>query len=252
MEHLARTTVILPAGGKGERLASLTGNRQLNKVAVRVGRLSLIERTLRIWARAGVRRFVVLVYHRESSVRDILGEGRRFGVRVSYSSDPGRPVGRGGAIRLAIERKLVPLDGPIIVHNPDDQIVRIERRFARTVMSQHLRAVRRGALATAVCVPWTEYAYTSFEIRGGMARSARMYPRVPFPAHIGLTVFEPGVIRLFRKLIDLRGKTDFERVIFPELARRGRLGIAMIPAKTWIPVNDLKGYRKLLAALGVD
>jgi NDP-sugar pyrophosphorylase family protein len=77
-----------------------------------------------------------------------------------------------------------------------------------------------------------------------------MYPKVRLPAHVGLTVFEPAAIPLFRKLISLKKKTDFEKVVFPYLARRRRLGIAMIPTKAWIAVNDLRGYHELLEALG--
>ncbi|MEK7474725.1 MAG: sugar phosphate nucleotidyltransferase [Candidatus Coatesbacteria bacterium] len=246
----SRATVILPAGGKGERLAGLAGARHRSKVAIRAGRMSLIERTVRLWARAGVKRFVVLVFTHPGSVRAILGDGRRLGVSVRYSADPGRPVGRGGAILLAVERGLVPPGDTVVVHNPDDQIVGLDRDFASSILRRHRAAARRGALATAVCVPWTEYAYSSFAIRRGFARTAGMYPKVRLPAHVGLTVFEPAAIPLFRKLISLEKKTDFEKVVFPYLARRRRLGITMIPTKAWIPVNDLRGYHKLLATLG--
>jgi len=249
---MARTTVILPAGGMGERLASFTEARKLNKVAVKAGKYSLIERTVRLYTRAGVKRFVVLVYHRPASIRAVLGDGRRLGVSVRYSADPGRPVGRGGAILLAIRRGLVRSDGPVVVHNPDDQILGMDQVFARTILRRHRAAVRKGALATAICVPWTPYAYSSFDVRRGFARSAITYPKVRLPAHIGLTVFEPAAVPLFRKLIDLSKKVDFESVVFPHLARRRRLAVAMIPPKAWCPVNDMKGYRKLLAAVGAD
>jgi len=248
---LGEVTVMLPAGGKGERLAQLAEAQNVNKAALKAGGESMIERTLGMYARAGVRKVVALVFHQAQSVMDILGDGSRFGLAISYSMDPEKPVGKGGAILTAIERGLVPENRPFIVHNPDDQIVGIQDKFPALVFSRHRAFVKRGALATAVCVPWTEYAYSAFVTKkNGMASSAAMYPRVEKPTHIGVTLFEPGAIAAFRKLIDLTKKVDFESVVLPWLAKRGKLGIATVPTDSWIPVNDLKGYKKLEAALG--
>lgn len=244
---LAGVTVVLPAGGRGERMGGLTEGKRINKAALKAGRMSLIERTLSMYARAGVRRFAVLVFHRAASVRRVLGDGRRWDAKIAYAADPDRPVGKGGAIKLAIEKGAIPAGRPMIVHNPDDQIVRIDRSFPRLIWGRHesLRA-RHGTQATAVCVPETEYPYSSFRVRGGLASSAVMYPAVRMPTHTGITVFDGAAQALFDRLIDVRRKTDFETVVLPALARRGRLGIATIPAGAWIPVNDLKSYRRLL------
>ncbi len=82
-----------------------------------------------------------------------------------------------------------------------------------------------------------------------MATSAVMYPKVKLPTHIGVTILDPRARSVFKRLINLRKKVDFESVDLPALARRHQLGLAMIPPHAWIPVNDLKGYKKLLEAL---
>ncbi len=246
---LKRATVILPAGGKGERLADLAEAHGLNKCALKVGNLTMIERTIRLYTRIGIKRFVVLVFHRAESIKRILGDGRKLGISVTYSMDPARPIGKGGAILLAVQRGIVPTDTPLIVHNPDDQIVGIENVFARRVFSAHRKACRKGALGTAVCVPWTRYAYSSFTVRNGMATSACMYPKAMLPAHTGITILEPQALAAFRKLIDPSKKIDFESVVFPHLARKRQLGYAEVPTDTWIPVNDFKSYNTLVARL---
>ena len=76
-------------------------------------------------------------------------------------------------------------------------------------------AERRGCVASAVCVPWTEYAYSAFHVRRGKAVSAVMYPKVFFPTHIGVTVFSAGGSGIFRRLIDPGKKVDFESVVLP-------------------------------------
>ncbi len=246
---LADCALILPAGGKGERMAALAEAGGVNKAALKVGGLSMIGRTLQMYARAGLKRVVALVFHKADSVAEALSGAKRMGIKVDYSHDPEKPVGKGGAIRLAFERGLIPENAPLIVHNPDDQIVGIERRFPVAIFSRHRALARKGALASAVCVPYTDYQYSGFTGKDGMAVSAVMYPKVRMPTHTGVTVFSPGAVRIFRKLIKTGKKVDFESVVLPYLARRGRLGLAMVPASSWIPVNDLKSYQKLLAAL---
>lgn len=249
-EGLAEVTVVLPAGGRGERLAALTSARKINKVALKVGPFSLIERTLAMYARAGVQRFVVLTGHQAGSVRHTLGDGRRWRVTIDYAQDPRVPVGKGGAIRLALDAGVIPQGLPFIVHNPDDQIVRIDRRFPSLIWNRHRALARRGAVITAVCVPDTDYPYSAFTVRAnGLASGAVMYPKVRMPTHIGVTVVSPEAMPAFHRLIDLKQKTDFESVVLPWLAKRRKLGLAIIPSGSWIPVNDLKGYKALLASL---
>ena len=251
LSFLKDATLVMPAGGKGERIAALAEAKHVNKAVLKVGGMSLIARTLGMYARAGVKRVVVLVFHRARSVEEELGNGSRFGVSIRYSMDPKHPIGKGGAIRLAIERGHIPVDKPMIIHNPDDQVVGIDARFPGLIMGRHRAFERRGCVASAVCVPWTQYAYSAFKVRRGKAVSAVMYPKVFFPTHIGVTVFSAGVAGIFRRLIDLKKKVDFESVVLPRLAARGRLGVATIPTGAWIAVNDLKGYLKLLTALGI-
>jgi len=250
---LEGVTILLPAGGKGERMAQLAESQGVNKAALKAGGISLTGRTISMYATAGVKKVVLLVFHKAQSVMDDLGDGSRFGVSITYSLDPERPVGKGGAILTAIERGFVPEDRPFIVHNPDDMIVRITDKFPSLILSRHRAHVRQGALATAVCVPWTEYAYSAFVMnRKGMATAAAMYPRVERPTHIGVTVFEPAAIKVFRRLIDLSKKVDFESVVLPWLAKKGKLGIGLIPTESWIAVNDQKSYNKLLGVLGIS
>lgn len=250
LNGLAGVTVVLPAGGRGERLAALAETKRINKAALKVGKFSLIERTLAMYARAGVKRFIVLTGHNAASVRRTLGDGRRWKVAIAYAQDPPTPVGKGGAIRLALDHGVIPARAPFIVHNPDDQIVKVDGRFPNLIWNRHRALARRGAVITAVCVPDTDYPYSSFTARAnGMASAAVMYPKVRMPTHIGVTVVSPQAIPAFHRLIDLKRKTDFESVVLPWLAKRRQLGLALIPSGSWIPVNDLKGYKQLLGAI---
>jgi NDP-sugar pyrophosphorylase family protein len=243
----ADCVVALPVGGEGSRLRSVTDALGIQKNALRLPNgETLIERTIRMYRDAGFREFVALVFHRSGSIVDLLGDGSRLGVRVVYSQDPENPVGRGGAIRNALENGAIPRTKSLIVHNPDDVIARYAGSFPKDVVAAHRAGTKAGALATAVVVEGARVAYTGMSLNGGMVDEVVAYPFVPIPAHIGVTLFSPEVYGLFESLFDLTKKTDFEGVLFPLLARDGRLYSAMIPTEAWFQVNDPKSLDTLM------
>ena len=83
--------------------------------------------------------------------------------------------------------------------------------------------MQKGALATAVVVDGTPYTYTGMKIDHGLVEQIEMYPYIPIPTHVGVTVFSSPVYNYFTKLFDLTKKVDFESVLFPLLAEERRL-----------------------------
>lgn len=246
-----RCVVALPAGGEGSRLRHLTQEAGLQKAALRLAEGdSLIVRTVKMYRDAGIKEFVALVFHKAKSVRDELGDGGDLGVRIAYSEDPGRPVGRGGAIRHAVENGAIRTDATLIVHNPDDQIVQYPGSFVDDVLAGHLQGSGQGMLGTVVVVPQTSYAYTGLRIVKGKVTDVATYPAIPVPCHVGVTVLAPGTFPLFSEMFDLSQKVDFEGVLFPELVRQGRLYSVVIPPQCWIAVNDPKGVKRFVEAVG--
>ena len=161
----AHSVVALPAGGEGSRLRHMTEGEDLQKVALRLAEGdSLIVRTIKMYRDAGIKEFVALVYYKAASIVDELGDGEQFGVHIKYSEDPGHPVGRGGAIRHAVENGAIGKDATLIIHNPDDQIVNYPGSFVDDMLAEHVQANQKGMLGTVVVVPETPYAYTGLRI----------------------------------------------------------------------------------------
>lgn len=246
-DFAAECVVALPVGGEGSRLRAVTDALGIQKNAIRLPNgESLIERTIRMYRDEGFREFVALVFHSKGSIVDLLGDGSGLGVQVRYSEDPGTPVGRGGAIRHALENGAVPRAKNLIVHNPDDVIARYQGSFPRDIVAAHLAGLRRGAVATAVMVAGARAPYTGMRISDGVVEEVTPYPFVPIPAHIGVSVFSPVVYGLFDDLFDLTRRTDFEGVLFPILAGERKLYSALIPTESWFQVNDPKSLNALI------
>jgi len=87
------------AAGEGTRLRPLT--LETPKVLLPVGGRPLIEHTL-AWLRShGIREIAINLYHLGDKIKDFLGDGSHFGVKISYSEEEKLLGTAGGAKRMA-------------------------------------------------------------------------------------------------------------------------------------------------------
>jgi len=74
------------AAGKSTRIAGVSGGRP--KPLLEVGGKPVIERTLGWLASSGIRDVWINLHYRPDEIRDTLGDGSRFGVRITYAHEP--------------------------------------------------------------------------------------------------------------------------------------------------------------------
>jgi N-acetyl-alpha-D-muramate 1-phosphate uridylyltransferase len=105
---------MLLAAGRGERMRPLTDS--LPKPLVQVGGRALIAWHLLALARAGIHDVVINLSWLAAQLRAALGDGRSFGVNISWSDEGPVPLETGGGIFRAL-----PLLGPdpFLVVNAD-------------------------------------------------------------------------------------------------------------------------------------
>jgi MurNAc alpha-1-phosphate uridylyltransferase len=109
----ARVAMIL-AAGRGERLRPMTDATP--KPLLRVRGQPLIERHVIGLAHAGIEHIVINLAWLGSQIREYLGDGARYGVRIIYSDEQPRALDTAGGIFRAMPH-LVP--GPFAVINGD-------------------------------------------------------------------------------------------------------------------------------------
>jgi NDP-sugar pyrophosphorylase family protein len=245
-----KTVVVLMAGGESSRFSSVLNGEPTNKSAYELPNGdTMIEMAIRMYRDAGIKKFVASVFHNAHSIEDRLGDGSSMGVEIVYSYDPERPVGKGGAIRTALDNGSIPEDYNLIVANPDDIILDYPGSFPRYLCEAHYEGVKKGNIATALLGVGQAYASTGMMVVDNAVVDTEMYPFIPVPAHVGITVFSPEAFPRFRELFDLREKNDFEQVLFPLLAKENKLWSAGLTEGLWIAVNDLKSYKALVKKL---
>ena len=93
---------VLLLGGTGSRVRELTGGK--NKHLLRVGHQSLAEHSLDFLSSSGISFITVVCSQADiSSFRDLLGDGSRWDVSLSWVIQPA-PLGTAHAVRCAVPR----------------------------------------------------------------------------------------------------------------------------------------------------
>ena len=104
----------------------------------------MIEKAVREYSEIGIKKFAVLTGFLAEVVENHLGDGSRWDVEISYSSDPdGRKVGNAGAILHALENGTIDDSMTSIVHNPDDLIVGLSRPYGELFLEGHIRSLKK-------------------------------------------------------------------------------------------------------------
>ena len=101
----ARVKAMILAAGRGERMRPITDT--VPKPLVRVRGRALIAWQLAALARAGIREVVINLSWLGEQLRAALGDGRDFGMHITYSEEGAVPLETGGGILRAL-----PLLGP--------------------------------------------------------------------------------------------------------------------------------------------
>lgn len=196
---------IVLAGGKGERLRPLTGDRP--KVMVPLLDKPILEYQVEWLRESGVTDIVVASRYLHDAIEEYFGDGARWGVRIGYSVED-QPLGRGGALKLAYQQVLA--DEELVIATNGDNV---NTQPLAPMIRQHKRT---GALATLLLTQLRS-PYGIVQQRGKQIVGFGEKPLLPH-------WLSAGVYVLSREFFDLLPELgDHEDELFPRLAAEGRL-----------------------------
>ena len=196
---------IILAGGKGERLRPLTGDRP--KPMVPLLDKPILEYQIEWLRGAGVTDMVVACGYLHEVIEEYFRDGSKWGVRLSYSVED-EPLGRGGAIKLAYRQ--VPKSEPFVIAANGDNV---NTQPLTPMVRQHQRT---GATATLLLTQLRS-PYGIVQQRGKRIVGFREKPLLPHWLSAGVYVLSR---EFFGRLPDTG---DHEDALFPQLAAEGRL-----------------------------
>ncbi|MBI5872281.1 NTP transferase domain-containing protein [archaeon] len=239
-EEIMSTTIVVFAGGQAKRM----GYPNLPKALAPINDETLLDCCIWFYRDSGFRNFVFILGYLHEQIEEYIGDGRRFGIDVRYSLDPEIPsgVGRGKALKHAINRGAVSRDRRIITAYPDD--VFLDKMLSVNLMSHHLTLVElKHVLATSVLVSGTRYPYGAAKLDEDLIVGFEEKPFVKIPTSTGLSVLEPGCFEVLDRVVDMNlpYPLELENTLYPVLAEERKMGYYMHnSSEIWMPVNTVK------------
>lgn len=227
------------AAGLGTRLRPLT-NTTPKALAPVAGR-PLIEYALRFVRAQGIREVVINLHHLGDQIRARLGDGRDYGVRITYSVEE-RLLETGGGVKQAQAF----LDGGTFLVVNSDAILDLD---LAAVLDAHQR---NRAVASLVLRPDPDAAsYGLLEIdRSGRLRRLRGQPAgvdEPLSAYMftGCQILEPRVFDFMPE------PTPFSltRQTYVEMLRAGEPLYGFVHTGPWMVVDDAEGMARATQAI---
>lgn len=197
---------IILAGGKGERLRPLTAGRP--KSMVPLGGKPILEYQVEWLRDSGVTDIVVACGYLHEAILEYFGDGSRCGVRMRYAVER-KPLGRGGALKLAYRKAKSPSEPFVIATNGDN----VNTQPLAPMIRQHQRT---GAVATLLLTQLRS-PYGIVQQRGKRIVGFREKPLLPHWLSAGVYVLDREFFD------DLPAVGDHETGLFPKLASEGRL-----------------------------
>ena len=219
---------LILAGGEGTRLRPLTTT--VPKPVVPLVDRPFI-RFMLDWLRShGVDDVVMSCGHLASGVRNVLGDGSAFGLRLRYMEEP-RPLGTGGALKFAeplLAERFLMLNGDVLTDI--DLTAQIE---------QHERT---GATATLALTPVEDpSAYGLVRTRKG--GEVTEFVEKPAPDQIDTNNISAGAYVLERSVLELLEAdqpASIERDVFPRLVGEGLYGY--VADGYWLDIGTPERY----------
>ena len=222
------------AAGEGTRLASLTVRTP--KVLLPIGGVPLIQQTLAWLKNYSISEIAINLYHLGNKIKDFLGNGSRFGMKVFYSTEETLLGTAGGVKRME--------------HLFSDTFVVV---YGDTLTDFDLGAMIRfhkakNSLATiailGVLNPW-DVGIVEMNEEGRILNFAEKPPRGSETSNLGsggVYVLEKAIF----KYIPAEGSSDFAYDIFPKLVELAlpAYGYVLKPEDYLIDIGTLDKYQK--------
>jgi len=218
------------SAGYGTRLWPLTEDR--TKPAIPILGKPLVGYVAEYLASFGVDEIVVNLHHRPNSVREALGDGQKFGVKLHYVEEP-IILGTSGALDNA--REYLADDTFIVINGKIITDINLTEALTR---HQDL-----NALATLVLLTNTQYErFSVVETKngcittfGGMPVAGGACPPLMFT---GIQILNPRIFEYIPRGVFSHSVTD----VYPQAINNGEIVAAHVAQGKWRELSTLQRY----------
>ncbi|MGE5707447.1 MAG: sugar phosphate nucleotidyltransferase [Bacteroidota bacterium] len=224
---------VLMAGGSGTRLRPLTCD--IPKPMVPMLNRPMTEHIIDLLKKHGIRDIIITLYYLPQVIQNYFGDGREFGVNITYAIEEKMPLGTAGCVRAIADQ----LDDTFIVISGDS----LTDTDLTAALDFHKS---KGSLATLVLTRVENPMDLGVVITDGEGRIERFLEK-PSSSEIfsdtintGTYILEPEVLYH----LEADKEFDFSKDLFPLLLKRNDPMFGYIASCYWEDVGSLQAYRQ--------
>lgn len=219
---------VILCGGLGERLRPYTEN--IPKVMLKFKGKPILEHVISYIKRYGINDFVLLCGHKSDEIKKHFKDGKKFGVKITYSVEKEK-LGTAGAVNNAknlIKDDFLLVNGDVITNFPLDGLLNEFHKLGKVVIT----LVR----------PTTPFGVAEIEHTGNGAKIKNFVekPKINEWINAGYTVVPKDSIKIFPK----RG--DVETDVYPKLSQSdGLYAFLLDDSYSWKSVDTHKDFKEI-------
>ena len=228
------------SAGYGTRLWPLTEDR--TKPAIPILGKPLVGYVAEYLARYGCDEIVVNLHHRPESVRQALGDGSRFGVKLHYVEEP-EILGTSGAIDNA--RSL--LDGDTFVVINGKIITDIDLNAALETHRRQRAIATLVLLPNATCEQFSVVKTVDGLLSGfgGMPAPEQFSENEPPLMFTGIQILEPQIFDYIPRGVFSHSTTD----VYPKAITQGQRVAVHVAKGRWFELSTIQRYLEISVRL---
>ncbi|OGC37179.1 hypothetical protein A3J90_05760 [candidate division WOR-1 bacterium RIFOXYC2_FULL_37_10] len=224
---------IILAGGLGTRLHPLTINTP--KPMIPVANRPLMEYIVELLAKHGIRDIIALLFHQPHTIKNHFGDGKEFGVKMSYI-EAQEDYGTAGAVKLAAEK----FNEPFLVISAD-----LVTNFDLTAAIKYHNSKKSSVtiLLTRIANP-LPYGIV---ITNGDGRIKRFLEKPSWSEvfsdtiNTGIYIIDPAVFAL----VPEKKAFDFSHDLFPLLMENKEKLYGLVMEGFWRDIGSLEEYGRV-------
>lgn len=235
---LSRVPAIILCGGKGSRLQPLTGDH-IPKALVRVGELTLLDHTLQLLRRNGMRRAILATSHHSDQIRQHV-ENMGNGTLEITISQTEQPLGVVPSVITAFSQ--FALDSTFLLAGADEICEGLD---LETVYRFHQT---KSSMATIVLTSHIVSEYSSLKAaidgHGSITSIARGTPISEYTA-TGIAFLEPGFLTRALQIeqAEAAAPESLLNVLLPKLIAEKRLHGMVCSMKRYMHISTPEAYQ---------
>lgn len=203
---------VILAGGFGTRLQEKI--KKTPKSMVKIGNLPILARQLEVLRRYGIKNIILTTHYLSENIEKHFGNGRKFGVKISYFKEK-NPLGTAGGLKeIGNELKddFLLLYGDVMLDMDIKRLVRFHKK--------------KSGIAALVLHP-NDHPQDSDLTEIDENQKITAFHSKPHPENryfqnlvsAGLYILSPRILKYIRK----GAEADFGRDIFPKLVKKEKL-----------------------------